>query len=132
MFAFPPSSAGKTSMLVALVAALSLCFSGVAFATDNTATGDIAGVGGDLTDSNTFTINATTLALMKAAFLTDGTALTSGDNVPAGTKMFGIPGTPEREQLLLQATIRRLPEMRKMLKELKKQVDQLEQQVNSG
>jgi uncharacterized repeat protein (TIGR01451 family) len=58
---------------------------GSAYAADNTATGDIAGVGADLTDSNIFTVNLSTLALVKTAFLTDGTQLTSGDAVPSGT-----------------------------------------------
>jgi hypothetical protein len=60
---------------------------GLALAADNTATGDIAGQAADLTDSNVFTINSTTLALVKAAFLTDGTALASGTNVPKGTNV---------------------------------------------
>ena len=42
---------------------------------------------GDLDDSNTFTLNAMTLALVKAAFLTDGTQLTSGDDIPSGTEV---------------------------------------------
>ena len=58
-----------------------------AMAADNQATGDVAGVGGDLTDSNTFTLDAATLALVKAAFLTDGTALTSGATLPTGTQV---------------------------------------------
>lgn len=57
----------------------------VAEAADNQATGDIGGVGADLTDSNVFTLNTSTLALVKTAFLTDGTALTSGSDVPRGT-----------------------------------------------
>jgi uncharacterized repeat protein (TIGR01451 family) len=56
-------------------------------AADNTATGDIAGVDANLDDSNTFTINTTTLALVKAAFLADGTQLISGANVPGGTRV---------------------------------------------
>lgn len=57
----------------------------VANAADNTATGDIAGVATDLTDSNTITINSTTLVLVKTAFLTDGTQLPSGATVASGT-----------------------------------------------
>lgn len=60
---------------------------GLAFGADNTATGDIAGQGADLTDSNVFSINSTTLALVKAAFLTDGTQLASGVSVPKGTNV---------------------------------------------
>lgn len=56
-----------------------------ALGADNTGTGDIAGTAGDLTNSNTFTLNAQTLAMVKTAFLSDGTALTSGSNLPKGT-----------------------------------------------
>ncbi len=56
-----------------------------ALAADNDATGDIGGDATDLTDSNTFTLNSTTLALVKTAFLTDGTQLTSGATIPKGT-----------------------------------------------
>jgi uncharacterized repeat protein (TIGR01451 family) len=56
-----------------------------AMAADNTATGDINGVSAALNPSNTFTINPSTLSLVKAAFLSDGTQLASGVTVPAGT-----------------------------------------------
>jgi hypothetical protein len=56
-------------------------------AADNQATGDVAGNGGDLTDSNIFTINTLTLALVKAAFLTDGTQLSTGDTLASGTEV---------------------------------------------
>jgi hypothetical protein len=68
-----------------VLVALILLAGSVANAADNTATGDIAGVPADLTDSNTFTINSTTLSLVKTAFLTDGTQLPSGTTVPSGT-----------------------------------------------
>jgi uncharacterized repeat protein (TIGR01451 family) len=58
---------------------------GAALAADNTATGDINGVATALNPSNTFTINASTLSLVKTAFLSDGTQLASGATVPAGT-----------------------------------------------
>jgi len=71
---------------VTLAAALAITTQTPVWSADNTATGDIAGVTADLTNSNVFTLNATVLALVKAAFLnSDGTALTSGDSVPAGT-----------------------------------------------
>jgi hypothetical protein len=57
----------------------------LAMAADNTATGSIAGVDADLNDSNTFTLNSTVLSLVKAAFLSNGTALTSGASVSKGT-----------------------------------------------
>ncbi|NNE43223.1 MAG: hypothetical protein HKN12_03370 [Gemmatimonadetes bacterium] len=72
-------------LMLALV--LAVVAAAPAFAIDNTATGDIKGVSGDLTDSNTFTINASTLALTKTAWLTDGTQLTSGTSVPSGTQV---------------------------------------------
>jgi hypothetical protein len=56
-------------------------------AADNQATGDVAGDGGDLDDSNIFTIDTLTLALVKAAFLTDGTQLSSGDTLASGTEV---------------------------------------------
>jgi len=54
-------------------------------AADNDATGDVAGDTNDLTDSNVFSLNTTVLALVKTAFLTNGTQLTSGDDLPQGT-----------------------------------------------
>ena len=71
--------------IVAVVCTLALASAGIAHAADNQGTGDIAGVGAALADSNVFTLNATTLALVKAAFLTNGTALASGSSVPSGT-----------------------------------------------
>jgi uncharacterized repeat protein (TIGR01451 family) len=69
---------------IALVAMASLTIPAAQAAT-NTGTGDIAGVPGDLTPSNTVTLTSATLALIKRAFLTDGTALTSGASLPKGT-----------------------------------------------
>jgi uncharacterized repeat protein (TIGR01451 family) len=57
----------------------------IAMAADNQGTGDVAGVDGDLTDSNVFTLNALTLALIKRAYLADGTPLAHNDSVPRGT-----------------------------------------------
>jgi uncharacterized repeat protein (TIGR01451 family) len=70
---------GLAAVLVLALAA------GTAKAADNTATGDINGVSSALNSSNTFTINTSTLSLVKTAFLTDGTQLASGTTVPAGT-----------------------------------------------
>lgn len=82
---------GPETRGVAIVLAIAVltawAWPGATFAADNTATGDINGVGGDLTDSNTFTINSSTLALVKTAFLTDGTQLGTGDSVPKGTNV---------------------------------------------
>ena len=74
--------------LAALTLGVFLILSSVAQAADNTAIGDVAGVGADLADSNTFTLTASTPTLVKAAFLTsDFTPLTSGDVLPAGTSV---------------------------------------------
>jgi uncharacterized repeat protein (TIGR01451 family) len=73
----------KSTTLVAL-ASLVLASAPLQAAT-NTATGDIAGVNADLDDSNTFTLNSQTLALIKRAFLSDGTPVTSGATLPRGT-----------------------------------------------
>ncbi|MFN0151651.1 MAG: hypothetical protein ACKVU1_13185 [bacterium] len=59
--------------------------SALAVVVPNTATGTIAGVDADLTDSNTFNINSTTLGLVKTAFLSDGTPIADGADVPKGT-----------------------------------------------
>ena len=69
---------------IAVVAMASLTIPGVQAAT-NIGTGDIAGVPGDLTPSNTVTLTSATLALIKRAFLADGSALTSGASLPKGT-----------------------------------------------
>jgi len=75
---------GRFRSLLA-IATLAAMMVAPAHAADNQALGDINGVPADLTDSNTFTITPSTLALVKTAFLTNGTELTSGDSVPAGT-----------------------------------------------
>lgn len=54
-------------------------------AATNTATGDIAGVNADLDDSNTVTLTSQALALIKRAFLANGTAITDGAALPRGT-----------------------------------------------
>jgi uncharacterized repeat protein (TIGR01451 family) len=58
-----------------------------AHAATNQGTGDIAGDASALTASNVFTLNSTgaTLALVKRAFLADGTPIASGSTVPTGT-----------------------------------------------
>jgi UDP-3-O-[3-hydroxymyristoyl] glucosamine N-acyltransferase len=48
----------------------------------------------------------------------------SGD-VRDGVRVLGTPAVPEREQKLLFATISKLPEMRKQLKELQRELDEL-------
>jgi len=69
---------------IALVAMASLTIPSAQAAT-NTGTGDIAGIPGDLTPSNTVTLTSATLALIKRAFLADGTALANNASLPKGT-----------------------------------------------
>ncbi len=66
---------------------LGLVLSLAAQAADNTGTGDVAGDGASLADSNVFSLNSTGagLALVKTAFLADGTPLTSGSTLATGT-----------------------------------------------
>ena len=47
------------------------------------------------------------------------------NDVPEGSRMIGIPATPERDQKIKQALITRLPEMRQQLKHLQSDVDRL-------
>jgi UDP-3-O-[3-hydroxymyristoyl] glucosamine N-acyltransferase len=55
----------------------------------------------------------------------------SGD-VRDGVRMLGTPAVPEREQKLLFATISKLPEMRKQLKELQREMEVLQQHAVKG
>jgi UDP-3-O-[3-hydroxymyristoyl] glucosamine N-acyltransferase len=48
------------------------------------------------------------------------------NDVAAGSTMLGIPATPERDQMLILATVQKLPEMRKQLKALEKAIAQLQ------
>ncbi len=75
--------------IAALMLGAFLFASPMAQAATNTALGDIAGVGGDLDNSNVFTLTAaSTPTLVKRAFLAGGgAALTSGDTLPAGTSI---------------------------------------------
>lgn len=79
------SKRGRARSGVLAGLAFALASGSAAHAVDNTATGDIAGVTTALNPSNTITINSSTLSLVKAAFLTDGTQLVSNATVPAGT-----------------------------------------------
>lgn len=82
---------GKTLQhIAALTLGVFLTLGHVAQAANNQGTGDVAGVGADLTDSNVFILASTGsgLVLVKTAFLTSsGTQLTSSDTVPAGTSV---------------------------------------------
>ena len=93
--------------LVALVLGVLLTLGSVAQAADNTGTGDIAGVGADLVDSNIVTLTPSTPTLVKAVFLTsNNTALTSGDTLPTGTSVdFLIYLNNEADVAILDVTI---------------------------
>ncbi len=82
---------GKTLQHIAvLTLGVLLTLGQVAQAAPNQGTGDVAGVGADLTDSNVFILSSTGsgLVLVKTAFLTSsGAQLTSSDTVPAGTSV---------------------------------------------
>jgi len=55
----------------------------------------------------------------------------SGD-VPAGSRLLGIPATPEREQKLKQAALSKLPELRRQVKQLEQTVQQLVARLEPG
>jgi UDP-3-O-[3-hydroxymyristoyl] glucosamine N-acyltransferase len=47
------------------------------------------------------------------------------NDVPDGARIVGIPATPEREQMVKQAALSKLPEMRRQLKQLQTAVERL-------
>ncbi len=47
------------------------------------------------------------------------------NDIPDGARVVGIPATPEREQMIKQAALAKLPEMRRQLKQLQATVEQL-------
>ncbi len=49
------------------------------------------------------------------------------NDIPAGATYVGIPATPERQQLLILASLQKLPELKKQLRALQHSVTQLEQ-----
>ncbi len=74
--------------IAALMLGAFLFASPMAQAAFNTAIGDIAGTPGDLVNSDPFELIASTPTLVKTAFLTsDGTPLTTGARLPAGTSV---------------------------------------------
>jgi uncharacterized repeat protein (TIGR01451 family) len=73
--------------LAVLILAVILITSGSVMAADNQGTGDIAGDGASLNNSNIFSLFTTTLSLNKTAFLADGTQLASGSTLPRGTEV---------------------------------------------
>jgi UDP-3-O-[3-hydroxymyristoyl] glucosamine N-acyltransferase len=49
------------------------------------------------------------------------------NDIPDGGTYVGIPATPERRQMLIQAAIMKLPDLKKQLRQLQRVVDQLEE-----
>ncbi|MBW3596664.1 MAG: UDP-3-O-(3-hydroxymyristoyl)glucosamine N-acyltransferase [Planctomycetes bacterium] len=47
------------------------------------------------------------------------------DDVPPGAFYFGVPATPDRQQMKLQAAFAKLPEVRRQVKELQRQIEEL-------
>lgn len=47
------------------------------------------------------------------------------NDIPDGARVVGIPATPEREQMIKQAALAKLPEMRRQLRQLQATVEQL-------
>lgn len=54
------------------------------------------------------------------------------NHVPEGSRMIGIPATPERDQKIKQAAFSKLPEMRRQLKKLQATVDRLVGQLEAA
>ena len=74
----------RTAVLAAIAGMLFLAAT-PSMAAINTGTGSIAGVPADLTDSDDFVLNTTTLQLIKRAYLADGTVIPDGSSLPKGT-----------------------------------------------
>ncbi len=58
--------------------------------------------------------------------------LSTLSSVPEKARVVGIPATPEREQMVKQAALAKLPEMRRQLKKLKQVVDRLVESTEGG
>jgi UDP-3-O-[3-hydroxymyristoyl] glucosamine N-acyltransferase len=54
------------------------------------------------------------------------------NDVPDDARLVGIPATPEREQMVKQAVLAKLPEMRRQLKQLQATVDKLAGQIDAA
>ena len=100
---------GKTlQRIAALTLGVLLILSHGAQAATNTGLGDIAGVSGDLVDSNVFTLTNSTPTLVKRAFLvSDQSVIASGSVLPTGTVIdFMIYLNNESDLGILDVTIR--------------------------
>lgn len=80
-------SLGRNLVAIALTLVAVSTLSLNVHAATNQGTGDIAGDAAALAPSNVFDLSSQQLALVKRAFLSDGTALTSGSTVPRGTEV---------------------------------------------
>lgn len=81
----------------------------------STSTGDYVVMGGQVGVRDHVRIGKTARLAAKCGIMTD---------VPAGETYAGIPATPQRQQMVMQASIRNLTEMKRQLKALKRQIDQ--------
>jgi UDP-3-O-[3-hydroxymyristoyl] glucosamine N-acyltransferase len=54
------------------------------------------------------------------------------NDVPDGARLVGIPATPEREQMVKQAALAKLPDMRRQVKQLQATVDKLAGQLDAA
>ena len=89
----------------------------------STTTGDYVVMAGQVGVRDHMNIGAGATLGAKAGVMAD---------IPAGARYVGIPATPERQQMVIQATIMRLPEMKKQVKELKRLLARLENRVDQG
>lgn len=85
-------------------------------------TGDYVVMAGQVGLRDHVTIGDRTILGAKAGIMND---------VPAESVYFGIPATPDRDQLQKQAAWSKLPEMRKQFKALQRQVAALTQQLDN-
>jgi UDP-3-O-[3-hydroxymyristoyl] glucosamine N-acyltransferase len=87
------------------------------------------GVAGSTTTGD-YVVMAGQVGVRDHVHIGDGVALGAKagvmSDIPAGTRYVGIPATPERQQMVIQAAIQKLPEMKKQFKALKRTVAELE------
>jgi UDP-3-O-[3-hydroxymyristoyl] glucosamine N-acyltransferase len=83
----------------------------------STTTGDYVVMGGQVGVRDHVHIGTGAMLGAKAGVMHD---------IPDGGAYVGIPATPERQQMLIQASLHKLPELKKQVKALQRLVDQLE------
>jgi UDP-3-O-[3-hydroxymyristoyl] glucosamine N-acyltransferase len=79
-------------------------------------TGDYVAMGGQVGVPDHIRVGHRVILGAKAGIMRD---------VPDDSTMLGIPATPEREQMLIQAALARLPELRRQVRELQRVVERL-------